>query len=264
MSTDLQESATKLPDGYPFHIGSRLMHYVDDSGKPNHKYIPLTLEDFIHPQENDRFMILDQHWTTVTYIRQALELANRDTKGFRVFSYHRIDWQVDGILPHGPDVAVFENFWQDWDPMKGTLPVKDMGANPIAVIEVTSESTRSADFGKKYIEYAEAGIPYYLIVDYHGPKDTISLYGYRLKNGVYKEMRKDPELGYSIPRTGVFFRLENDILILSDVDGNDIPTNLEMSKMLENEKQRAEQEKQRADGLAREVAELKARLGLSQ
>ncbi|MGL6076333.1 MAG: Uma2 family endonuclease [Fimbriiglobus sp.] len=281
MATDLTESPIKLPDGYPFHIGTRIVRTVDASGKERSEYVPLSEEDFLHPQEEDRFMIVDKHWVTVTYIRQAIEFANEHRPAIRVFSDHRIDWEVEGILPHGPDVVVFDRFLKPWDDMEGTLPVKTMEALPLAIIEVTSESTRHIDFEEKYLEYCDAGIPYYIIVDFHGPKGSMSILGFRRKAGEYFPMRKDPNLGYFIPGVNIFIRLENENVIVSDEDGVEIPRQIEAFRKLreetaraeaekkraetekkraETEAQRAEVEKKRADDLARELAELKAKM----
>jgi hypothetical protein len=267
MATDLTESPTKLPDGYPFHIGSRIVRTMDASGKERSESIPLTEEDFLHPQEEDRFMIVDKHWVSVTYIRQAIEFANEHRPAIRVFSDHRIDWEVEGILPHGPDVVVFDHFRKPWDDRESTLPVKTMEALPLAIIEVTSEYTRHIDFEEKYLEYCDAGIPYYVIVDFHGPKRTMSILGFRRKAGEYSPMRKDPNLGYFIPGVNVFIRLEAENVIICDEDGVEIPRQIEAFRKLreetarsEAEKKRAESEKKRADDLARELAELKAKM----
>ena len=150
----------------PFYIGYR---YVKSAGPGGREAVPLSIEDFLHPQEEDRFMLTDGHARAVHYLRDAIQIAAESRPDVRVFTEHRVDWQVPGILPHGPDVVAFDHFLADWDPLKGTLPVRDLGAGVMAVVEVTSESTRATDFEAKFLEYHAAGIPYYVILDAAGP-----------------------------------------------------------------------------------------------
>ena len=269
------------PAEYPFHIGYRLRSFTDANGELVSEPIPLTEEDFLHPQEEDRFMLVDSHQRALHYLVHALGISCRYLPEVRVFTDQRIDWQVPGILPHGPDAVLFDRFTADWDSTVGTLPVRDTDSRVLAVFEVTSESTRKIDLGKKFVEYAIVGIPYYIIVDVAEPNGEINVDGYRLVNGSYQSMRRDPQLGIILPRVGLFFRWEDDHLIIADEDGKTIPDSREAGLAIDDltakvvvetqradtEKQRADTETQRADTetqraelLASELAELKVRL----
>ena len=59
----------------------------------------------------------------------------------------------------------------------------DLPVPPLLVIEILSPSTAHLDRGRKRDIYAEAGIPYYWIVDPNAPAITI----YELTDGTYAE-----------------------------------------------------------------------------
>ena len=277
MSTQvLSEVEAKKPDGYPFHIGSRpVLHRDADGTVVGHHYEPLTECDYLHPQEEDRFMLADQHSITLHYLRQSLKIGLRHRTELTTFTELRIDWQRSDMEPHGPDAIVFEGMRPGFDRAEGTLPVEDFGANVVAVFEVTSASTRHIDFGDKFDEFIILGIPYFVVVDTAAPNGRPAILAFKLTKTGYRLMVDSPKLGVRIPPLDLWLRWESDRLILADRFGQDIPDELELvdafdeqkaraeseKARAESEKARAETEKARADALAREVAELKARLG---
>ena len=250
---------------YPFDIGYRWVR----NGRATVQ-VPLTEDDFLHPQEEDRFLLTDAHSIAVAYLRHALETNLAAKSGFRVFSDHRIDFQSDGIEPMGPDIIAFDNFLIDWDPMVGTLPVIESGLKPLFVAEVTSISTRRSDLERKPPLYRQFGVPYYLIFDHFGGETEefeSDLIGYRLTAKGYVRMKADPEFGVWVPTVGMWFNFEGDRVVAYNAKKERIPNSLEMAQLLDEETARAEAEtlradaeKQRADALERELAELRAKL----
>ena len=246
MSIDTRHDAQNPPAALdPFRIGYRYVTAVGPDGRERQVMVPLTEEDFLHPQEEDRQLLTDLHTVTVHYLRDAVRIANEGRPGFRVFSDHRIDWQVPGILPHGPDVVAFDNFYAEWDPLRGTLPVRDVGAEVLAVIEVTSEATRATDFEPKFLEYFDAGIPYYVILDAAGPEGFEKVLGYGPGDDGFEPLPRDDRLGVFVPSIDIWLRWAGDRFVAATESGTDIPTALEMAR----------QHKE----LMRELAALKAR-----
>ena len=266
MATEtLPDTATKLPDGYPFHIGTRLVNHRDADGKiVRHEYVPLTLEDYLHPQEEDKFSVSNRHSITVRYLGHALELNLRDRPRFKSFIEQRVDWQVEGIEPHAPDAVVLDGYSIPYDDMLGTVPVRDLGCVPLAVFEVTSEATRHTDFGDKLDEYLDVGIPYYFVIDIFVPNGTSVLLAMQRINDRYRLMPEHPKLGFMIPELKLYFRWESNRLIVADREGNDIPDSASFGVELEATRRLAAAEKSRADALAAELAELKAKLNEAQ
>ena len=283
----LGDPTTAKPDGYPFHIGTRYLQGVDEDGKRTVTPVPLSEEDFLHPQEEDRFMLTDAHTQAVFYIVSAIQMVTRNRPGIRVLSDHRVDWQYEDIPAHGPDIVAFDNFPSDWDPYLGTFPVVDFDVETLVVFEVTSESTRHIDLGKKFDEFTLVGIPYYLIVDVAEPTGARGIRGYHLNGSHrYQEMRRDATLGFMVPGLRMYFRwdAEADRVVAADEDGRDIPYAPELADQLDGERQRADDaeirsdrmelraesaeqqaqaEKKRADQLAQELSELRAKLSQS-
>ncbi len=271
MSIDTQNLPAALD---PFRVGYRYVMSVGPDGRERQVMVPLTEEDFLHPQEEDRQMLNALHSDTVSHLSEAIRAVHDGQPGVRVFIDHRIDWQVAGMLPHGPDVVVFDNFFVEWNRLLGTVPVRDVGARILGVFEVTSPSTRGTDLVAKRIEYHEAGIPYYVIVDTAGPVGAEKVLAYRRAATDYVALPRDPDLGCFIPRVNVWLRWVDEDLVVADEAGLDIPTGVHSARHAKQEAQRADEatlaavaEKLRADeatrrndDLARELAALKARL----
>ncbi|MGL6076335.1 MAG: Uma2 family endonuclease [Fimbriiglobus sp.] len=297
MSTDLIKDPRTLDSLDPYRIGYRYVPTgkLDAKGHPVLEKVPLTEEDYVHPQEGDRFLLTDAHTINYLILRNAMDVLVKNLPNAKVFSEHRIDWEYEGIEPHGPDLVVMEDCPADWDPYRGTFMVGEAGATPLAVFEITSPATRHKDFETKYLEYQEVGIPYYIIIDVAGPEGGQRILGFRHDGRSFRTMRLDERMGYMIPNLRLWIRWDNDRVMISDEDGTDIPDNTEVHELLrearaeletktqlltdtqaslkaerqkaETERQKAEAEKlradaetKRADDLARELAELKARL----
>ena len=257
----LPETATKLPDGYPFHIGTRLVNHRDAEGNiVRHEYVPLTIEDYLHPQEEDKFYVSNRHSITVRYLGHALELNLRDRLRLKTFIEQRVDWQVEGIEPHAPDAVVLDGYSIPYDDMLGTVPVRDLGCVPLAVFEVTSEATRHTDFGEKLDEFLDVGIPYYFAIDVAAPNGAPAILAMQRINDRYRLMPEHPKLGFMLPELKLYFRWEEDRLIVADREGSDIPDSATLGAELDASRRRADAETVRADALAAELAELKARL----
>jgi Uma2 family endonuclease len=269
------------PPGDPFYIGSRYVHTVLPDGTTRSTEVPLTEEDFLHPQEEDKFVATDWHQIGLRYLHYALELGGENLTKPKVVSELLTDWH-EGIRPHRPDAAVFENFPDDWDQMQGTVSLRETGAVIRAVFEITSPSTRHVDLGKKFDGFLSVGIPYYIVFDLANPAGPPRLLGFRYVRGQYQLLQESPKLGVMVPRLGLWFRLEGHRIVVADEGGHDIPppesvalqlqeaqVDLENEKRraeaaletAEIEKQRAEAEKQRADTLERELAELRRTIG---
>ena len=257
----LRHPATKLPDGYPFHIGTRLVNHRDADGKiVRSEYIPLSIAEYLHPQEEDKFYVSNRHSITVRYLGHALELNLRDRPRLKTFIEQRVDWQVDGIEPHATDAVVLDGYSIPYDDTLGTVHVRDLSCVPVAVFEVTSEATRHTDFGDKLDDYLDVGIPYFFVIDLFVPIGTPVLLAMQRINDRYRLMPEHPKLGFIIPELKLYFRWENDRLIVADREGNDIPDSATIGAELDATRQLAAAEKTRADALAAELAELKANL----
>lgn len=261
MATEtVSEPPTILPVGYPYHIGKRIVLHKNANGEIiGHHYLPMSEEDFLHPEEVDQFETSNWHRRVEQDLYHATELGCRRMPDVYGFRRQRMDWQSDAVRPHGLDFAIFSGYSEAWDPTLETLPIRDLGGKPIALFEVTSPATRHIDFGLKFSEYAMVGVPYYLIVDLAAPTGLVELLGYYLDDGVYAPMTRDESLGYWIPELKLWFRWHAMSVVAADENGDDIPNSKQLvDQFLALKTMHAETA--RADALATELAELKAKL----
>ena len=150
---------------------------------------------------------------------------------------------------HGPDVAVFENLNKEWDTHRGTFPMREMGARPLLVVEVTSPSTRYLDLDDKVEDYFRAGVPLYIIAD---QRDTqtgafIRLMAYRTTPEGYVRVPDDPK-GVWVEGLRLWVQAEGDRVVCSDEHGNRIPdlrTQRELEKQTPTRKVMADSENSR-------------------
>jgi len=281
MSATLLEAPTKRPAPTdPFRLGWRFVPRIADDGSEIIEQVPLTEWDILHPEEGDFIVQNEEHTRNCIYLRQSFESVFRNRPDVSTFCDHRVDWQEPGVLPHGPDITVVSGVREPWDPKRGTFPVRDMGAAVLLVVEVTSPSTWKTDVYRKRQEYARAKIPFYVIADNLIPHEegkdpeTIDVVGLRLTPQGYSEIESDPLRGTWIPSVELWFKGEGRRVIMYDRDGNRIPDQAELEKLLAEiqtraaeaellaqvEKARAEQEKARADEAEARIRELEAQI----
>ena len=231
----------------PFRIGYRYVHTVDAGGTKTSVMVPLTEEDFLHPREEDKFMVSLEHTATLYRLIHLIDFGQRSKATSGVTGELRIDWQVPGIQPHGPDVIAFDRYPDEVPPNTGTLRVADLGLTCEAVFEITSPETRHIDFGPKLDEYLQVGVPFYFVVDFANPRGDARLLCFRHAGDRFRLLTEVPGRGYQVPNLGLWFRLDGRTMRAADRHGTDIPTSRELGAAADAEKQRADAEKQRAD-----------------
>jgi Uma2 family endonuclease len=132
----------------------------------------------------------DPHDIDRTYLRTTI--GARLPRGWIILSSCRVDWGVPGIEPHGPDISVFKGLRgrkKNWK----TFYVASEKAKPVAVVEITSSSTRVNDLKIKVDEYYRAGVPLYAIVDARerGNVRELQIIGYQSGERRYEKIQLD-------------------------------------------------------------------------
>ncbi|MFO0843544.1 MAG: Uma2 family endonuclease [Gemmataceae bacterium] len=190
----MSDQAKAKPGLDPFRYGWREAMRPDENGRWQYTQIPLTLDDVLHPQEDDHFMVGEPHKKDCKLLLNALEAAVGGQPGVHVFFDHRVDWGLPELRPMGPDLVVWHDFPADWDE-NPTFRPKEHGARPAVLIEVTSPSTRDLDLNKKVKLYHKVGVPLYVIVDYweEGEERRVSVFGYRATNEGYVRIDADED-----------------------------------------------------------------------
>ena len=162
------------------------MRITRPDGTRDFDQVPLTEEDVLHPKIGDFIVQTDAHDEDRIYLKQVFRTQLEDEPAAVVIADHLVDWNIPGVRPLGPDIAVFFNVKRrdDWE----TFNVKAEGAKPALVVEVTSRATRKNDLGIKVDYYHRAKVPLYLIADAvgSGAKRRVTLIGRQYARNGYK------------------------------------------------------------------------------
>ena len=206
------------PEPDPFRYGWRYVRVEHPDGTVCFDQIPLTLEDVLHPEVGDFIVQTDGHDSDLNYLKDVFKAQLADDPLKAVISDCRVDWNLPGVKPLGPDVAVFRGIQRhrDWS----TFDVQAEGAEPLLVVEVTSPDTRQNDVVTKVDYYHRAKVPLYVIADVReqGEDRVIELIGYRYQRTGYQRIPLDERgwiwlepvqlwLGLSRDRLGNYERL---------------------------------------------------------
>jgi colicin import membrane protein len=175
----------------PYRYGWRYVRVKHPDGTETFDQVPLTLEDVLFPEVGDFIVHSDWHLFDITYLLAVFRIRLERNPTAAVTGDCRVDWNLPGVRPLGPDVAVFSGarHTRGWS----TFDVAAEGARPVLVVEVTSPDTRQNDLGIKKAFYHRARVPIYIIADAreaHGER-TLTLIGYRRAPRGYRRITPD-------------------------------------------------------------------------
>ena len=176
----------------PFRYGWRYVKVRGPDGTETFDQVPLTLEDVLFPETGDFIVQTDLHDTDSSYLKAVFNARLAGKPQAVAVSDCRVDWNLPGVRPLGPDVAVFFGIKRrkDW----ATLNVAAEGARPVLVVEVTSTGTRVNDVEIKPEYYHRARVPLYVIADVlEEDEETrhMELIGYRYAPEGYERIAPD-------------------------------------------------------------------------
>ena len=156
-----KQVGSESPD--PYRYGWRYVRRDREDGTYVMDQVPLTLEDVLHPQEGDQVTHSDAHQRRSRYLCDVFEARLADDPTAVVLEDVRVAWDIPGLKPHGPDIAVILGVRErkNWS----TFDVAQEGVRPALIVEITSPETASIDRSIKLEEYDLAGVPLYVIVD---------------------------------------------------------------------------------------------------
>ena len=112
MSTPTQTPVEQAPipqveQSDPFRFGCAYVWQKGVNGLMVQVQVPLTYEDVLHPQEEDFIVNNAAHDRDCHYLKDAFLLALAGRNDIEVLCDVRVDWQVERVKPHGPDLAIF-------------------------------------------------------------------------------------------------------------------------------------------------------------
>jgi colicin import membrane protein len=259
MSTVLKPSLEGQPELDSFRYGWRYAWQSGPNGQPKCVRVPLTQADVLHPQEDDFIVQNPEHEEDCHYLKMVLAAHLSDRPGVRIFRDPRLDWGVAGIEPHGPDLAILENVPEQLHPQLGTLHLREAGARPLLVIEVTSPTTRELDLDEKVVEYDLAGVPFYAIVDrrIRADREELRLLAYRGTREGYVRVKLDAQGWLALEPIRLWLGIEDRHLICRDAQGQPLLDYQEVLQAYHEAEARARAAEERSRQLEAEVNRLR-------
>jgi len=184
--------------------------------------VPLTREDMLHPQEGDRVRSNESHVLLCIDLFVIITRCLKKIPGARVFHNLSVSWDVPGMKSNGPDLTVVLNRRKTDRPNSFDVAVE--GVRPSLLVEVTSPATYSGDLIDKVAMYAQAGVPFYAIIDIV-PRRNLTiprLIGYRLVDGKYQRINPDEVDRLWLEPLNIWLRIFDGEVVCEDAQGQQL------------------------------------------
>jgi Uma2 family endonuclease len=249
MPTPLSEKLSPESTEQLAECGWREETIIEPDGSTRSIQVPLTEKEFLHPQEGYHLPNSTFHDQVASDARDMLARRYSGSPNVDVFRDLLIKWDID-LGNHCPDVFVvfgLQNKGQNRD----TFKVATEGVRPTLIIEVVSPRYRKEDREIKVLQYAQAGVQEYIIIDrrkYRG-QFIDEVIGYRLvQPNAYQPISPDDEGRICCNTAGLWISLRDGQLVLEDAQtGLRLLTAQELEQQATQEQQRADREQRRAD-----------------
>jgi colicin import membrane protein len=243
-----------VPDD-PFRYGWRHVRHEHPDGTETWDRVPLTLEDVLHPQEEDFVAQNVPHQSRQRYLQNVISARLADDPAAIVVADLLIAWDVPGLKGHAPDIAVILGVRERkaWS----TFYVAEEGVRPVLIIELTSPSTALLDRAIKVEEYEVAGVETYVLIDaiQSRGRSTLRLIGYTLTPEGYQSLAPDERGWLWLEAVGIWLGIENDEIVCYDEAGQPIGDYLTLATTLRETEQRVAAEVEARTAAERRAAE---------
>lgn len=216
MATTTSQAQVPSSADDPFRYGWRYVKHVGQDGVTTFEQVPLTLEDVLHPQEEDFIVHSEEHQRRQTYLYDVSRTQVVSDPTAVVLSDVRIAWDIPGLGAHGPDIAVIFGVRErkNWS----TFDVAVEGVRPELIIELASPETASTDCSDKLDEYDLAGVPFYVIVDALLPRSQpqLRILGFQRGPNGYHGLAPDERGRLWLPPIRTWLGIEHGEIICYD------------------------------------------------
>src|SRR5262245_51460183 len=103
------------PRPNPYRYGYRYVRIKTPDGTYDYKQVPLTPRDVLFPRMGDFIVQSNRHISDVIYSRTVFKARLAGDSTALVLADCLIDWNIPGVKPLGPDIAVFLGVKRDGD-----------------------------------------------------------------------------------------------------------------------------------------------------
>ena len=260
------ERATELAER-----GWRLATITEPDGATTQIQVPLTSAECLHPQEGYHLPNSTFHDDLAGNFKDILGRRYASDPNVGVFRDLLIEWDLPELKDNCPDTFVAFGI-RDKEKNRRKFIVSNEGVRPGLVLEVVSPRYRKEDREIKVLQYAQARVQEYLIIDRRtqGGQVLDEVLGYRLVGESYQPISPDEEGRICCETVGLWISLQQGRLIIEDAaTGERLLSSLELeatnqeleatNQELEATNQELEAAKELADQQAAEMAALLAR-----
>lgn len=244
----------------PYRYGWRYVRHELPDGGLMVEHVPLTPEDLLHPQEGDQVTESRPHERRRRYLADVLEARLAGDPTAVVLSDILVAWDVPGLRPHGPDIAVIVGVRErkEWR----TFDVAAEGVRPALIVELTSPATADFDRSKKLEQYEQAGVIQYVVVDAVRGEQLVvpRLFGYRLGAGGYQGQALDDRGRLWLEAARTWLGIADGEIVLYDEDERPLGDYQALAAALATMEERAAAAEARAAALEDRLREAEAAL----
>ena len=258
--TTRKTAAAKKKD--PFRLGFRYGYRVNENGRVEQVQIPLTLKDVLHPQLGDVIVESINHQLSRDYLARIIRPRLSRLNNGIVMADCLINWGVEGMGNHAPDVAAFEGLQGEADFDAGTFFVAKYGRpRCIMIVEVSSPDTRLNNVEAKFDHYHQLGVRLYVIADKKGSDVPREIYGYRWTRARWVPVRLDRHGRVPVKALGISIGVAGGRVWAYDLETRRrIPEPEEMEQELETTKTTVEELREQNEYAEERIRQLEAEL----
>lgn len=248
-------------DANPFPYGWRYVKRILPDGREDWDQVPLTLEDVLHPQEGDVIPERPIQEVERGYLARVFRTHFPPSAGVLVLSDCLVNWGVEGIRNHSPDVSVFGDVVEMPDLNIGTFQLAPSGGRCWLAIEIVSPDTRTNEVDRKPPEYHQVGIPLYVIIDQKRADSPRKLVGHCHTPDGWVEVPLDEQGRLLLEPLGLKLGLrDNRVWCYDAVTGEELPDYPELSQLCHEQSQALQEKDQALQAALERIRELEARI----
>jgi Uma2 family endonuclease len=251
----------------PFRYGWRDVYSAGPDGQEAHERVPLTLEDVLHPQEGDVIFQNEVHASDCRYLANVFSTRPIGPPHAVVTEDKGIQWGVEGIRHHSPDIGVFVGLSREPERGSAMLELAELQGRCVLVIEVVSPSTRVNDVVTKIDHYYRVGVPLYVIIDQVKEDGPRALRAYRHGPKHFLPVELDGQGRLLLPLLGLRLGLrEGRVVCFDGQTGQELGDYSQVVRELQEKDQKIEDQDRAIEEqvLARQEADRRTRDALKE